>query len=76
VTNAHILKVKAVDDDTGDNGKVSYHLRVNDQNVQETNEFIINEETGDLTAKIPLDREAKVSYQVNNNHNKISCECF
>ena len=69
MTNAHVLKVTAVDDDTGDNGKISYHLRVNDQNVQETQEFIINEDSGELYAKIALDREKKSSYQVIYNYN-------
>lgn len=56
--------VKAVDGDPGENGRITYHFKVNDSNVQETDEFSINEDTGEIRAKIILDRETKPQYQV------------
>lgn len=64
VADVLIMKVKAEDGDPGENGRVTYHFKVNDSNVQETDEFIINEETGELRSKIILDRETKKQYQV------------
>lgn len=64
VVETLIMKVKAVDADPGENGRITYHFKVNDSNVQETDEFMINEETGELKAKIILDRETKPQYQV------------
>lgn len=58
------MTVKARDDDPGENGRVTYHFKVNDSNVQDTDEFTINEETGELRSKIILDRETKKQYQV------------
>ncbi len=52
-----VLTVKANDSDPGDNGKVSYHLQVNNENVQETDEFEINEVSGELRLKKKLDRK-------------------
>lgn len=59
-----IMTVRARDEDPGENGRVTYHFKVNDSNVQETDEFTINEETGELRSKIILDRETKKQYQV------------
>lgn len=59
------MTVKAIDRDSGDNGKVSYHMKVGNRNVQETEEFSINQETGELRAKIILDRETKNKFEVN-----------
>ena len=58
------MTVKATDKDPGENGKISYHLKVGNQNVQETEEFVINQETGELRAKIILDREVKNKFEV------------
>lgn len=58
------MTVKAKDEDPGENGRITYHFKVNDSNVQETDEFIINEETGELRSKIILDRETRKQYQV------------
>ncbi|KAK9508052.1 hypothetical protein O3M35_007799 [Rhynocoris fuscipes] len=63
-TNTYILTVKAKDGDSGENGRITYHFKVKDENVQETNEFTIDENSGELRAKIPLDRETKSSYQL------------
>ncbi|XP_073989842.1 cadherin 87A [Rhodnius prolixus] len=62
--NLYILTVKARDGDSGENGRVTYHFKVKNENVQETDEFMINEETGEIRAKVPLDRETKSSYQL------------
>lgn len=58
------MTVKATDKDSGENGKIGYHLKVGNKNVQETEEFVINEETGELRAKIILDREIKSKFEV------------
>lgn len=57
------MTVKAEDEDPGENGRISYHFKVNDSNVQETDEFSIDEETGQLRSKIILDRETRKQYQ-------------
>lgn len=49
--------VKAYDNDTGDNGKIKYHLQVNNQIVQETDDFSIDEVSGELRTIRPLDRK-------------------
>lgn len=58
------MTVKAVDKDGGENGRVSYHLRVKDRNVQETDEFVIDADTGELRSKVFLDREVRAKYEV------------
>lgn len=58
------MTVKAIDRDSGDNGKVIYHMKVGNRNVQETEEFSINQETGELRSKIILDRETKGKFEV------------
>lgn len=59
------MTVKAKDEDTGDNGRVTYHFKVNNENVQETEDFRIDEVAGEIQAKGILDREVKSNYQVN-----------
>ena len=54
-----ILKVNARDRDSGDNGRVSYFLKVNNANVAETEKFAINEITGELRARGRFDREER-----------------
>lgn len=56
--------VKAIDGDGGENGHVTYHFKVDNKNVQETDEFSINEETGEIVTKVLLDREMKEKYEV------------
>lgn len=58
------MKVRAKDNDSGENGRISYHFKVNDTNVQETEEFFIHPETGDLRTKVILDREVKSKYEL------------
>lgn len=62
--NYLVMTVKATDKDPGENGKISYHLKVGNKNVQETEEFVISQETGELRAKIILDREVKNKFEV------------
>lgn len=52
-----LLTVKALDNDTDASGKISYHLQVNNQNVQETKEFKIDEASGELRARQQLNRK-------------------
>lgn len=65
VPNYLILTVKAIDRDPGENGRVSYHLKVGNRNTQETEEFSIDQETGELKSKIILDREVNSKFEVN-----------
>uniref|UniRef100_A0A1B6L3B2 Cadherin domain-containing protein n=1 Tax=Graphocephala atropunctata TaxID=36148 RepID=A0A1B6L3B2_9HEMI len=64
VADTLIMTVKAEDGDPGENGRITYHFKVNDSNLQETDEFSINEETGELRSKIILDRETRKQYQL------------
>lgn len=59
-----VLTVKANDSDSGDNGKISYHLQVNNENVQETETFDINEVSGELRLKQKLNRRKKSRYEI------------
>lgn len=54
-----MLTVKAVDNDTDENGKISYYLQVNDENVKETNDFKIDTETGELRSNRDLSRKER-----------------
>lgn len=58
------MTVKATDEDAGDNGLVKYYLQVNSQNVLETDEFKINENTGELALKKNLNREKQAKYEL------------
>uniref|UniRef100_A0A1A9WEW2 Cadherin domain-containing protein n=1 Tax=Glossina brevipalpis TaxID=37001 RepID=A0A1A9WEW2_9MUSC len=59
-----LLTVKAFDNDTDENGKVFYHLQMNDQNIQETDEFKIDAESGELRANKDLYRKIKDNYDL------------
>lgn len=59
-----VLTVKANDSDSGENGKISYHLQVNNENVQETETFEINEVSGELRLKQKLNRRKKSRYEI------------
>ncbi|XP_061400398.1 cadherin-87A [Musca vetustissima] len=59
-----ILTVKATDDDPDENGKIFYHLQVKDQNLQETDEFKIDAETGELRTNGDLHRKEKANYDL------------
>lgn len=58
------MTVKANDEDTGENGLVKYYLQVNNQNVLETDEFQIDEHTGELKLKMDLNREKQSKYEL------------
>lgn len=62
--NYLVMTVKASDNDQGENGRLSYHLKVGNLNVQENEEFSINQETGELRSKIILDREIKNKFEL------------
>ncbi|XP_047099103.1 cadherin-87A [Schistocerca piceifrons] len=64
IANYLVMTVKAVDKDSGENGRISYHLRVGNNITQETNEFSINADTGELRTKIILDREVQAKYEL------------
>lgn len=60
------MTVKASDKDVGENGRITYHFKVDGHNVQETDDFIIDADTGELRSKKYLDREEKAKYEVIN----------
>jgi hypothetical protein len=64
VANYLVMTVKATDKDENENGRITYHLKVDGQNVQETDEFSIDASTGELRTKMFLDREEKSKYEV------------
>ncbi|XP_017767839.1 PREDICTED: cadherin-87A isoform X2 [Nicrophorus vespilloides] len=59
-----VMTVKATDKDSGENGRITYHLRIDGENVQETEEFAIEEKTGELKCKRMLDREVQGRYEL------------
>ncbi|XP_054711474.1 cadherin-87A-like [Uloborus diversus] len=59
-----VLIVSAEDKDRGENGRVSYFLKVGDANVEETEHFKINTVTGEIRTKSILDREENSRYQL------------
>jgi Cadherin domain len=58
------MTVKATDLDTEENGRISYYLQVNNENVLETDEFIIDEVTGELKMKKTLNRKQVSRYEL------------
>ncbi|KAK4292814.1 hypothetical protein Pmani_034453 [Petrolisthes manimaculis] len=59
-----VVKVKAEDRDSGANGDVRYHLRVGEDNVQDTTQFHLDPNTGLLSTKQILDREEQHKYEL------------
>lgn len=59
-----VMTVKAADNDTGINGQLKYHLQVSSRNVQETENFRIDEATGELRLKRPLNRKNQSKYEL------------
>lgn len=59
-----VMTVKATDKDTGDDGKLTYHLQENNEIVPETADFRIDEQTGELRTKRVLNRKQKSKYEL------------
>lgn len=59
-----ILIVRATDNDLGENGKISYHLQLNNQNLQETDVFKIDPNSGELRTKKELNRKECPNYDI------------
>ena len=59
-----VLVLKADDADIDDNGRVTYHIQVGEQLVQETAEFKLNPDSGELRTRLKLDREAQASFEL------------
>lgn len=60
-----VMTVKATDNDTGDNGRLSYHLQLNNANVQATAEFGIDELSGELRVRTDgLDGGTSAKYEL------------
>lgn len=59
-----VVRVQAFDEDPGYNGVVKCSFKVNGSNVQETNEFKIDPDTGLITTKKSLDAEAVTKYEL------------
>ena len=58
VVNQVVLNVNARDSDVGEeNKRVSYYFKLNNQNIGRTNEFSINENTGEVRPLVVFDRE-------------------
>ena len=51
-------------DRDSENGRVSYHFKVSNENVDETEDFIIDNETGEVRAKTMFDRELQDRYEL------------
>ena len=60
------MQLRAEDRDSGSNGEVRYHLKVNETNVQETPEFSLDAKSGELRSRKALDREERAAYEVLN----------
>lgn len=58
------MTVKASDNDTGMNGQLKYHLQVSSRNVQETDDFRIDEATGELRLKRHMNRKNQSKYEL------------
>ncbi|KAJ8942766.1 hypothetical protein NQ318_002926 [Aromia moschata] len=59
-----VMTVKAKDKDENENGRLTYHFKVDGENVQETKEFRIDANTGELRTKQLLDRETEPRYEL------------
>lgn len=59
-----VMTVRAVDKDDNENGRVTYHFKVDGEYVQETSEFSIDANSGDFRIKQALDREMRSRYPV------------
>ncbi|XP_027213278.2 cadherin-87A [Penaeus vannamei] len=59
-----VLIVEAEDKDTGSNGEVRYHLRIGEENLQDTPQFHLDPVTGALSTKVVLDREEQNKYEL------------
>ncbi|XP_067010919.2 cadherin-87A [Anabrus simplex] len=64
LANYLVMTVKATDEDHGENGRIGYHFKVDNMDVQETDEFTINMDSGELRTKIILDREVRANYSL------------
>lgn len=62
---AKVVQVEAYDEDNGINGIIRYSFKKNSiNNVQETDEFKIDPESGLITSKISFDREERDRYEL------------
>nr|XP_053634394.1 LOW QUALITY PROTEIN: cadherin-87A-like [Cherax quadricarinatus] len=59
-----VIAVEAEDKDLGANGEVRYHLRVGEENLQDTSEFHLDPITGLLTTKLVLDSRKQSKYEL------------
>lgn len=59
-----VMTVKATDKDFGENGRITYHLKIDDMITQETPEFSIDANTGELKTRKLLDREQRAQYDL------------
>ncbi|XP_059478412.1 cadherin-87A [Neocloeon triangulifer] len=63
--NYLVMTVKAKDADMGENGRVTYHLKsAGGLLVQDTDEFSIDADTGELRTRDILDREQQAKYEL------------
>nr|CAH7738219.1 unnamed protein product [Callosobruchus chinensis] len=62
--NYLVMTIKALDRDENENGRITYHFKVDGENQQETKEFKIDSITGELRTKQMLDRETRANYDL------------
>lgn len=56
--------VLAHDPDKGRNGRLSYHFKVGDNNIQETEHFLINADSGQISPKQNLENHTKKLFEI------------
>lgn len=59
-----VMTVKATDEDSGLDGKITYHLQENGVVVQETEEFVIDSISGELRTRKSLDRKQQSHFKL------------
>ena len=64
INSANFTKFLHFRDRDSENGRVSYHFKVSNENVDETEDFIIDNETGEVRAKTMFDRELQDRYEL------------
>lgn len=62
--NHLVLVLRADDADPGDNGRITYHIRLGEQLVQETPEFKLDANSGELRTRLKLDRETQATFEL------------
>lgn len=62
------MTVEAIDLDENENGRITYHFKADNKNVQEVADFSIDPNKGEIRTIHNLDRELKSQYEVSHNN--------